>query len=128
MCETKTNVYVSLYRQDVSLINVSTMFLFTMCTIPKQLTLRCKTGWTSICLIRETLLSGTLFIGFLPATPHFGNHVHNHVTSDILLTGCFAHVPLKHDSQIKQCFFFCLGVMQMINRECAKPFCFLFGP
>ena len=48
-----------------------------------------------------------------------------HVTSDILLIGCFAHVPFKHDSRIKQCFF-CFGVTQTINRECAKPLCFLF--
>ena len=44
----------------------------------------------------------------------------------MLLIGCFAHVPLKHDSWIKQCFFFCFGVTQTINRDCAKPFCFLF--
>ena len=33
--------------------------------------------------------------------------------------------PWKLDSRIKQCFF-CLGVTQTINRECAKQFCFLF--
>ena len=36
--------------------------LFTVCAIPKQVTLTCKTGWTSVCLIREALFSETLFI------------------------------------------------------------------
>ena len=58
-------------------------------------------------------------------TSHFASYVHNHVTWDRLLIDCFTHVSLKHDSRIKQCFS-CFGVTQMINRECAKPFCLLF--
>ena len=63
------------------------------------------------------------------ATHHFGNHVHNHVISDILLIGCFAHILLKHDSRIKQCFLFrsdaddkprmCLTVLSLVS-------CFVF--
>ena len=36
--------------------------LFTVCAIPEQLISRCKTGWISVCLIRETLFSQTQFI------------------------------------------------------------------
>ena len=36
--------------------------LFTVCAIPKQLTSRWQSGWTSACLIRETRFSETLLI------------------------------------------------------------------
>ena len=51
--------------------------------------------------------------------------VHNHVTWDRLLIGCFTHVSLKTWFSNQAMFFFCFGVTQMRNRKCAKPFCFL---
>ena len=59
------------------------------------------------------------------ATSHFASHVHNHVTWDRLLIGCFTHVSLKTWFSNQAMFFFCFGVTQTRNRKCAKPFCFL---
>ena len=60
MCQTKTNVCVSLYRQRYRWLMFRRCFVYRV-HYP-ELTSRCKTGWTSVCLIRETLLCETIFI------------------------------------------------------------------
>ena len=54
MCETKTDVYVSLYLHRCRWLMFRWCFVYHV-RYPETANLRSKTGWTSVCLIRETL-------------------------------------------------------------------------